>query len=544
MAISQEVMDQFRGKLNPGLNAPGAPSAVDSFARDVGAGLVPAGPPPPAGLAAPPGPLPPVTKAAKQSEDFYNVNMGQVRAQAQPGGIYAPGAPSAAAQALSQGQEAAPPGAAGAEGAGSGEPGIPQPRYVRSTWSPELMPYKEKELKTEQDLLSAQQSNIDRLAEAEKTKNLVQTVWMNQQAEESQRLIAEQQNKEVARQQYMAEQRTKAQQAVDDVTSARIDPQRLYGHADTATKLSIIVGGALGGFLAGRNGGRNQFMDSVTQAIDRDIDAQKEELASKKFAATGKMNMLGELRAQFGDERMAENVYRQSVLALQKQKLDAIMVHEQNPMIQARAEVAKTGIEAERLGLAKQYDAMTFVRGHMDGGSPAPNKDEAKLYIPRAGGNALTEDEAKEARKRGAAFAALKREVATIQQLRAEGAQNSAEGRMRIRTHTHNAIPAWMESKGLQRLSEVDEQLFHKSIGDTEAWLPFFGGQADAQLDEFGRSTGQQEEELYRSAAVGKAHEGYAVDPKTGRVVRANELTGADYTRGAGPQMPKPIGGR
>lgn len=89
-------------------------------------------------------------------------------------------------------------------------------------------------------------------------------------------------------------------------------------------KISAAIAMALGAFGASINGGPNVAMQIINDAIGRDLDEQREELAQKKGVLAGALNELGERTREYGDSKKAELIYRDQMLERGKARLEEI----------------------------------------------------------------------------------------------------------------------------------------------------------------------------------------------------------------------------
>lgn len=103
----------------------------------------------------------------------------------------------------------------------------------------------------------------------------------------------------------------------------KIDPQRANPFASDSVSRQLMAGIAvgLGGFAAGKLGGSNSALDIINKTIDRDIEAQRSNIAQKQKAfelglegklRAGQMNMdiISGLDKQFGSSLLAEDAYK------------------------------------------------------------------------------------------------------------------------------------------------------------------------------------------------------------------------------------------
>ncbi len=116
----------------------------------------------------------------------------------------------------------------------------------------------------------------------------------------------------------------KHQAAVDDMAkiNTTVDPDRFWASRSTPQKILSILGIALGGV----NGGPNQSMEMIQKAIDRDIEAQKDEhqirLARGKAVAEGYQTDYSLAHSMAGDDLAANELARSSANARAKALVD------------------------------------------------------------------------------------------------------------------------------------------------------------------------------------------------------------------------------
>ena len=108
------------------------------------------------------------------------------------------------------------------------------------------------------------------------------------------------------------------------VTSHEIDPNRAFKTTGARVGSAIAIAmSALGQGMSGR-AGPNTAYKIINDAINRDIDLQKEELRTRKDVLMNKNNLFANMMAKFGNERSAELATRQAGIAAAKQSLEAL----------------------------------------------------------------------------------------------------------------------------------------------------------------------------------------------------------------------------
>jgi len=188
---------------------------------------------------------------------------------------------------------------------------------------------------------------IGEWAETEKAAARAQADVMYERDLVARDLEAQRVEKEQKRQAYVDTEMSKVRDAVDMLKTSKIDPYRFYRHPDGSTNYpksiaaAVAVGlGALGSSLPaqyGGTGGPNVALQIIDKAIDRDISAQRDDIANKRAGVGLQMNLLSQMRAQFIDERQAENAARVVMLETYKMKLEEAAARSGDQRVQAKA---------------------------------------------------------------------------------------------------------------------------------------------------------------------------------------------------------------
>ena len=207
---------------------------------------------------------------------------------------------------------------------------------------------------------SALEREADVLIKGEKEKSRVLTE--NQQLWE--KTIGEQQQRELERQEAVDLELNKVRGAIETMKASKIDPYRFYKHPDGNTDYPksiaavIAVGlGSLGSSLPasmGGTGGPNRAMDILNRSIDRDIDAQKSDIANQRAGVGLQMNLLSQMRQTMDTERGADSSTRIIMLKTAEMKVDETLARNPTEKMQAKAGVLKAAINAEAQKLMDQ----------------------------------------------------------------------------------------------------------------------------------------------------------------------------------------------
>jgi hypothetical protein len=122
---------------------------------------------------------------------------------------------------------------------------------------------------------------------------------------------------------------------VDRLANAKVDPKRMAKEQGYFEKFATAIGFLAGGVLSVRNGsGRNEFAEFHRGMVDDDLRAQELELSNRRAAVGMKGNLLGDLRAQFGDDRAAKAAFRAVRADQAAKQLEAYAAQFDSPIIQ------------------------------------------------------------------------------------------------------------------------------------------------------------------------------------------------------------------
>jgi hypothetical protein len=92
-----------------------------------------------------------------------------------------------------------------------------------------------------------------------------------------------------------------------EIAATKIDPQNYFASQPTWAKVLSLISVGIGGFASGWSGGRlqNTALQQLDAAIDRDIEAQKANLATKRGALAESQSLYGMARQKLGDDQQA-----------------------------------------------------------------------------------------------------------------------------------------------------------------------------------------------------------------------------------------------
>jgi hypothetical protein len=137
-------------------------------------------------------------------------------------------------------------------------------------------------------------------------------------------------------------------------TGKIVDPTTQWGLGTKALATIAVAIGEFGRSLT--HGRQNAAMDIINESIGRNIQVQRENLAGKQEAAKGAAQGLAQMRARFGDERVADAAEYARQLEGYKLLGDAEVKKAHSPMLQAQYQGLAANIDAEQ---AKMHSVLT-----------------------------------------------------------------------------------------------------------------------------------------------------------------------------------------
>jgi len=270
---------------------------------------------------------------------------------------------------------------------------------------------------------------------------------------------------ETFRTSYREEQDKRAQQMREldnEIASTKIDPSRAWKNKHPAATIMSMIGIALGGFAHGFSGGKiqNTALQMMQKEIDRDIDAQKSDLANRRASLAQKKTLYGMARERFGDEQMAHQwalkqmwaeparAAKRMSLQLQGQKaqMGAQLIAQQ-----AEEQAQLADLELKKLGQrAAQQMALAKMRGAAAKPKAAPGqqwkkagKGQESTYVPWLGGFAADKKTAGDLNQLRTSAQHLDGMLAELQQLSKKGSTFSIDDRARAESLKAQAQMAW-----------------------------------------------------------------------------------------------------
>lgn len=154
---------------------------------------------------------------------------------------------------------------------------------------------------------------------------------------------------EARRQQAIDAHFAEQQKLMDDVRQSKIDPDQVWSGAGGALRrIGAVFAMAMGGYAAGLRGGPNQAADIIDKMVDRDVDAQKTELAKKQSLLQQSNTKFGQMMQKFGDERAAAAAMKADLYAGAQAHADAMIADAKTDQQRAQGEALRADLMAKR----------------------------------------------------------------------------------------------------------------------------------------------------------------------------------------------------
>ena len=253
--------------------------------------------------------------------------------------------------------------------------GIPGTRGLESAIAGAQRAYEEAP-KEAKKALQAKRAAIWESAETEMDIAKATAAVLGERQASLEGLEAKRQAREQERQSYVIGEMRKVKDTIDTLRKTQIDPYRFYRHPDGSRDLpksimsAVAIGlGALGSSLPARyggTGGPNVALQIIDKAIDRDIAAQRDDLNNRQAGVGLQMNLLGQMKSQFADERQAEAAARAVMLETARFKIEEASAKSGDRRVADNAALMAADIDVMEQKIAGEFKvraAEQFVAG-------------------------------------------------------------------------------------------------------------------------------------------------------------------------------------
>lgn len=291
----------------------------------------------------------------------------------------------------------------------------------------------------------------------------------------------------------MRKEYARRQAIIDDeraeIDELKVDPDQVFS-GDTGAIARVFAGISIiaGGALQGAKGlGSNPGLDAVTDAIDRNVQHQKEQIARRRQGLGGKETELERLMATYGNPEVAERELRNRQLALASAYAKRQTMNSSDD-VRANVEASFADLDRqsaeERMAInqASQDDIVenwVHVLGRtfqVGGQAPVKEKDREIAVTLPGGGVKYARDpvQAREAQSRISAGAFIHDRLDELKAAVAKGRTDRLwwnENRGRIQATMVSVMAKAKEKDALGTLDAGVERLIEKGYGSPDAIL-------------------------------------------------------------------------
>lgn len=171
--------------------------------------------------------------------------------------------------------------------------------------------------------------------------------FMDQAAKEQQEQQAKDLENERSRQDRLSNDSLTLQNSIADLSKQKLDPNRIFKERGTAGTIIAGISLIFGGIAQGMNGGTNTALDAMNAAIDRDIDAQKQDFQKAKDITSANATLFSHNMQMYNDERSAEAATRTMLWSTAQRQMEAMAAKYDPDLIGAGALKAKGALEQQ-----------------------------------------------------------------------------------------------------------------------------------------------------------------------------------------------------
>ena len=159
-----------------------------------------------------------------------------------------------------------------------------------------------------------------------------------------------------------------------DLLTKKIDPNHYMSDRSTPQKFAQAIGLILGGISSGQTGQPNPVLDFINRQIDRDIESQKSTAANQH-------NLLSALTHQYGDQAIAQNMYRAVMLNKFSHELNTAAAMNNSAQAKAANMIAQGEFKRQMIPLIQQSNIIQQLSGKGQPGGAAAIPPEQKLLL-------------------------------------------------------------------------------------------------------------------------------------------------------------------
>jgi len=260
---------------------------------------------------------------------------------------------------------------------------------------------------------------------------------------------------------------------MEQIMNAPIDANRFWNSQSTGQKIGASIGIALGAIGAAMTGsGKNEALGIIDRAIDRDIDAQKNNKSNT-------MNAYKMLYDKFGDDKAAILGAKTMALNTAELQIKSVMANTQSEQVKAQAKQMLGEIQMKKGELGQQFEMQMYRMGALQQATTGKGvenpmflpEDMQKKAVKMPDGFfrvAASEDGAKEIAKTAPAVNDMKATIAEMKQLQNEAGVSLpySEASAKAKSLMSRLMFQNQKVEEVNRLSEPDIHLLEYQIAD------------------------------------------------------------------------------
>ena len=318
----------------------------------------------------------------------------------------------------------------------------------------------------------------------------------------------------------------------------KVDPGHFWASQNTGQKILIGLAQAIANFGAGYTGHPERINAELNHLIDRDINAQKENIAHAGNSLAAKRGVYAEMLRKFGDERQAELATKQLMIDRMDTEAKVLAAQTGSSTAEARTEKVLADLKAQHADrLAKEMRPVApagtkLTEQMLKGNVPQEN------LVPLPGGGYVAAATSKDAEELKASQIGAQKIESLVREATALREDKTAfipgtEAHARLAGVQNELTLAANEMAGLHRLSEQDASFMRDAFGNVTSWSP---GTTEA-LHAASRRVKNGVQNALQGQGVMGAQTGFRVDPRTGQLVPYAEYTGSRYAPGQSVPM-------
>jgi len=159
------------------------------------------------------------------------------------------------------------------------------------------------------------------------------------------------QQAEQARQAELMRRQRELDRAASEVASRQIEPGRLFAKGETRNRVAGALGILLSGFadaITGGDRGLTTALSIINTAVDRDIEAQRGNVAIAQQGVASGRALLGDMQAIFGDQKAAEDATRATMLEGVERDIMALQLQATSDAQRAQLQQLLASIQAQK----------------------------------------------------------------------------------------------------------------------------------------------------------------------------------------------------